>query len=70
MQERLDDLEAKFSFQEDTLQQLNEIIVQQRRLTDELQQKVSWLEGQVAELLADKGGSQTLVADADKPPHY
>lgn len=70
MQERLEDLEAKFSFQEDTLQQLNEIIVQQRRVTDELTQKVAWLEGQVAELLAEKDSSRSLSTEGEKPPHY
>lgn len=70
MQERLDDLEAKFSFQEDTLQQLNEIIVKQRRVIDELTQKMAWLEGQVGELLADKDSSRPLSPDGEKPPHY
>ncbi|MFN3164011.1 MAG: SlyX family protein [Pseudohongiellaceae bacterium] len=70
MQERLDDLEAQFSFQEDTLQQLNEVIIQQRRMLDELQQKVDWLEGQVADLLADKASSPALAVDGEKPPHY
>ncbi|GAB5497949.1 MAG: SlyX family protein [Pseudohongiellaceae bacterium] len=70
MQERLDDLEAKFSFQEDTLQQLNEVIIQQRRMLDEVQQKVDWLEGQVADLLADKASAPALSGEGEKPPHY
>jgi len=70
MQDRMNDLEAKFSFQEDTLQQLNEIIIQQRRVTDELKQKVVWLEAQVGELLAGKENNQVLSGDEEKPPHY
>ncbi len=61
MQERLDDLEAKFSFQEDTLQQLNEVIIQQRRMLDEVQQKVDWLEGQVAGSVGRQGQCPGLV---------
>lgn len=70
MQERLDDLEAKFSFQEDMLQQLNDIVIRQRQLTDELQRKITWLEEQVSALLADKDSARPVAADVERPPHY
>lgn len=70
MQERLDDLEAKFSFQEDMLQQLNDILIKQRQLSDELQRKIVWLEEQVSTLLADKDSTRPGADDSERPPHY
>lgn len=70
MQDKIIDLETKFSFQEDLLQELNEIVIRQQRQIDELGRQLGALKQQFEELEAGKSGSHNLVADNEKPPHY
>ncbi len=65
-EERLTELEIKASFNEDLLDQLNQVIVRQ-------QQEIDWLLREVRQLkqhLPD-GNSATAQQPADElPPHY
>ena len=67
LEDRLVELETKLAFQEDTLQELNNVIVGQQRLIDELAEKVRQLEARLKDL------QPSLVATPQEetpPPHY
>jgi len=64
--ERINDLESRLAFQDDTVQALNDALVAQQRLLERLQL-------QVAALIKrqDEVGSQFgLAEDEAPPPHY
>ena len=67
MEQRIDDLEVRYAFQEDTVQQLDEVV---RQLGDEvraLRREVQELRAQLAE--APQGSGVNKLED-EKPPHY
>jgi SlyX protein len=65
-QPRLTDLEIKVSYQEDLLDQLNQVIVRQQQEIDWLMREVRQLREQVPE-----GAGQAITRDgAELPPHY
>ncbi len=70
MDERIVELETKFSFQEDTIQELNDVIIRQQRQIDELSLRLNRLSEQFAELAAQRDGTQALAPADEKPPHY
>jgi|TARA_R110000868_G_scaffold214105_1_gene464219 SlyX protein len=64
--ERINDLQSRLAFQDDTIQALNDALVAQQRLLERLQL-------QVAALIKrqDEVGSQFgLAEDEAPPPHY
>lgn len=64
---RLVELEMRLSFQEDTLQKLNEVITQQARVIQKLERETASMQAQL------KNIAPSLIADADQetpPPHY
>ena len=64
--QRLTDLEIKASYQEDLLDQLNQVVVRQQQEIDLLMREVRQLRQQVPE-----GGGQTFSrASEELPPHY
>jgi len=66
-EDRLTDIEVKIAFQEDTLQELNQLIYQQQRQLDQLEAALNALAGRMAEM------AETVpVSDQkdEKPPHY
>lgn len=65
--ERLETLEIKIAYQEQTIAQLNDAIVAQQRRLDELEARYQALRGQL-ESLAESGGTSTDVPEP--PPHY
>ena len=70
MKEKIIDLETKFSFQEDLLQQLNkEMLLQQRRI-DALSLQLRLVREQLSELLAGDGVQHAEAPVDEKPPHY
>ena len=69
MEEKLIELETKFSFQEDLLQQLNEIVVQQQKKIDMQAQQLGLLLGQINEIRAGMDSPHSSP-DAESPPHY
>ncbi len=64
---RLTDLEVKASFAEDTVEQLNQVIVRQQQQIDALLRHFGELRGQV-DRLADPNAARTLRDEL--PPHY
>jgi len=70
MQDRIIELESKFSFQEDTIQELNEVIIRQQRQIDELTRKLAQLGEQLADVIAQRSEGQVTNPADEKPPHY
>jgi SlyX protein len=65
-EQRLTDLEIKLSYQEDLLDQLNQVVVRQQREIDLLLREVRQLRQQVPE-----GSGPTFSrASEELPPHY
>jgi SlyX protein len=67
LEQRLTELEIKASFNEDTLDQLNQVIVRQQQQIDLLSRTLSALRQQVASA-AEPGASRSLRDEL--PPHY
>lgn len=65
--QRLTDLEIKASFTEDTLEQLNQVVVRQQQEIDWLLREVKQLRQQVPE---GSGSAAFSRASEDLPPHY
>ena len=63
---RLTELEIKASFNEDLLDQLNQVVIRQQRQIDMLMREVERLRQQIPE--AGSGGFSR--AGDDLPPHY
>ena len=67
MHERLTELETRVAFQEQTIQELNEVVTRQQAEIDRLAQGYETLKLQLLEL------APSLVADSGEetpPPHY
>jgi SlyX protein len=67
MHERLTELETRVAFQEQTIQELNEVVTRQQAEIDRLSQGYETLKLQLLEL------APSLVADPAEetpPPHY
>lgn len=65
LEERINDLESRLAFQDDTIQSLNDIIVRQQHL-DKLSRKVELLNNGHNELLEQ----WREFEDNTPPPHY
>ena len=66
IEQRLTDLEIKFSFAEDALDQLNEVVVRQQALIETLAREVTGLRQRT-----DDGSGAALRSLRDElPPHY
>ncbi len=65
--QRLDDLESRIAFQEDTLDTLNAIVARQDLEIQRLTSMVKALNGQVKQLAP---ASSDDLADEPPPPHY
>ena len=63
---RLNELEIKASFSEDTLDQLNVVVVRQQQEIDLLRREIQQLKQQALERSTDPGGT----AGQELPPHY
>lgn len=71
MQHRLDELESKFSFQEDLLQELNKIVADQQSQIDVLQRRQQLLQEQISDLADGVGrGDADGAVQNERPPHY
>lgn len=66
MTERIDDLEVRYAFQEDTLRQLDEVV---RQLGDELRALKAEVTELRAQLAETPEGAPNKLED-EKPPHY
>ena len=69
MGENLIELETKFSYQEDLLSDLNEIVAKQQRQLDELITEMSGIKEQLQDA-AERGSAEGHGEQDEKPPHY
>ena len=69
MEEKLIELETKFSYQEDLLSDLNEIVAKQQRQLDELVTEISGIKQQLQDA-AERGSAEGHEEQDEKPPHY
>lgn len=65
MESRLAEIEAKLSFAEDLLEELNRTIIRQQQQIDQLQQELRTLRQQV-----QTGNAESYGPHDEVPPHY
>ena len=70
MEKKLIDLESKFSFQEDLLNELNNAVVRQQKQINQLIQEVSQIESHVLEIIDGQLVSGGQDSNNEIPPHY
>ncbi len=68
LQNRIQDLETRSAFQEDTVNQLNTVIIEQQQMIDHLNIVVEALRGAI-QISAAEDTAKPSVLD-DLPPHY
>ena len=64
--EKIIDIETRLAYQDDTIQQLNDVIYRQQQQIDKLEKTMQLLLERLQELMAGSAGE---VID-EKPPHY
>ncbi|MDO4626253.1 MAG: SlyX family protein [Pasteurellaceae bacterium] len=64
---RLAELEMKLTFQDNLLEQLNQVLIDQQFAIDKLQVQVRYLVGKLKDLQPSQIASQ---AEETPPPHY
>ena len=69
MKEKIVELETRYSFQEDMLQQLNETVVAQQKQLDLQAQQLQLLHTHLQEL-RESLQSRDVDSGQEKPPHY
>jgi len=65
--ERIDNLEMKIAYQEDTIQALNDIVVQQQAKLVQLEKSCDFLAEQLKGLMESGEAGQS---QDERPPHY
>jgi SlyX protein len=70
MDKKLIDLESKFSFQEDLLNELNNAVVRQQKQINHLIQDVSQIKSHVLEIVDSQSVSGGQDSKNEIPPHY
>lgn len=68
-QEQLIDLQTRVAYQEDTLEQLNQVITQQDADITQLKQQIRILAQRLEDSLRTQGQGGEQVQD-ERPPHY
>ena len=66
---RMDELETRLAFQDDLIENLNEVIARQDRALAELERRVQALALKLSDLAESGGGGQSQ-SDHEVPPHY
>ena len=69
MEEKLIELETKFSYQEDLLSDLNAIVARQQRQLDEFISEMSEIKEQLQNAV-ERGPAGVVEEQIEKPPHY
>ncbi len=69
MEEKLIELETKFSYQEDLLSGLNQTVILQQRQIDKLLRELTLVKDQLQEAIEHDAAPQIQQQD-EKPPHY
>ncbi|WP_039911950.1 SlyX family protein [Cellvibrio mixtus] len=68
-QEQLIDLQTRVAYQEDTLEQLNQVITQQDADITQLKQQIRILAQRLEDSLRTQGQGGEQIQD-ERPPHY
>jgi SlyX protein len=66
---RIDTLEVKISFMDDTLEQLNQVITEQNLLMDAMRQQLRSMHVRLTEL-AGSNDTPAFDAQSERPPHF
>ncbi|MDA0687858.1 MAG: SlyX family protein [Proteobacteria bacterium] len=69
LEDKLVDLESRYSHQEDLLQQLNDIVASQGRQLDLLENKIQLMYGRISDLQSQIPVSGDAAVN-EPPPHY
>lgn len=69
LEDKLIDLESRYSHQEDLLQQLNDMVASQGRQLDLLENKIQLMVGRISDLQSQIPVSGESPAN-EPPPHY
>jgi len=67
IESRVAELEIRISFQDQTIQELNDVVVRQQREFEKMARDLAQLKGQMGTLTSPMAGSQ---APEPPPPHY
>lgn len=67
LETRINDLETRLAFQDDTIQALNDVLVAQQRVVERLQMQLEALAKRQQELIDELG---SVDDDEAPPPHY
>ncbi|WKN23792.1 SlyX family protein [Azotobacter vinelandii] len=67
LEARINDLETRLAFQDDTIQALNDVLVVQQRVVERLQMQLEALAKRQEELIEEFG---SVDDDGAPPPHY
>ena len=70
MDEKIIELETKFSFQEELLRELNESVINQQRQLEEMRHDIVRLQNQLSEVVDAQSAQISQTANDEKPPHY
>jgi len=68
LQEQIVELQLKVQFQEDSLQKLDDVVIQQSDVIQRLLQRMKVLEDKLEDLSVTSGGESAVVDE--RPPHY
>ncbi len=68
IQDLIIDIQTKMAFQEETIDQLNDVIIQQQKAIDKLQRQLLQLDKKVRE--ESQQWQHDGAAQDEKPPHY
>lgn len=70
LQLRVDELETRLAFQEDTLQALSEQLAHQQGVTEQQQQMMQTLYRQLRDVQDASGADGAAPSTQERPPHY
>ncbi|AUM13498.1 SlyX family protein [Ketobacter alkanivorans] len=66
MEEKIVNIETRLAFQDDTIQELSDVIYRQQQQIDQLEKTLQALLNKVQDLM--EGGNEKIVDE--RPPHY
>jgi SlyX protein len=67
MQQKIDDLEMKMTFQDHTIEELNDALTDQQKQLDKIHQQMQFLLGKMQGLTSSLMASES---EETPPPHY
>lgn len=66
LDEKIIDIETRMAFQDDSIQELSDVLYRQQQRIDQLEKTVLLLLNKIEDLMQEGGGK---IVD-EKPPHY